>query len=249
MRRIPDAKEWSIGRSFLPCVFFGMYHVGDLFEFTIHRGRRTLFWCGADILALHDRPKWQQSLLKTSARHICENEVEQRELATMGIKSEIHPMLFDPITIPLSYKWNPKPNVYLTAHKGREEEYGVGMIERVAPYFPEATFHIYGLSGEDTTNISYHGQVSEKKFLQDIKGYQAAFRWNKFDGFAETLAKSALMGQYPVSRIAYPHITHAHDARSIVEALRVLGKKREPNIKTRAFWKAKLDASLKELLR
>lgn len=226
-------------------LFFGLYHKLDYLRFMYHLGCKTVFWCGSDILNLRKADKVSRGLVRaTRARHICENTVEWNMLRDMGINAEIHPMIFDYVKIPMSFEPSKNPHVYTTCHEGREKDYRVDLIEKIAPLFPVITFHIYGIDGEDEKNIVYHGRVLESVFMFDIQGYQAALRLNKFDGFSEILAKSALMGQYPISWISYPHITHVHDATSLRLALQGLSKKKEPNVEGRNYWRNKLTESL-----
>ena len=125
------------------------------------------------------------------------------------------------------------------------------MIEGIAWAVPDVTFHIYGTSKEiwhytsnpsilfnmeTPINVIYHGKVSNEQFDEEIKSYQAGLRLNDFDGFAEVLAKSVLMGQWPISRISYPWITHASDITSLVQELNSLKDKKEPNLEGRKYW-------------
>ena len=240
-----DAPEWSLKTIYKPAVFFGMYHKGDYLRYLIHYGPKIIFWCGSDVL----------NLTKNTARflggkHICENQIEQAELAKYGIQAEIRPMLFDAAAFKEIVHFTPSstPHVYLSAHKKSEEEYGILFIEGIAWVVPEVTFHIYGISGKSHDNIMYHGFVPSEQFDKEIKNYHAALRWNKFDGFAETLAKSALLGQYPISRIYYPHIYHAPDEKTLIKILRGLKYKTEPNYKLREYWLKKLNVNLEELV-
>ena len=67
---------------------------------------------------------------------------------------------------------------------------------------------------------------------------------NDFDGFAEVLAKSVLMGQYPISRIAYPFIDYAKDISSLIALLNDLHNKKEPNLEGRKYWLREFSKSL-----
>lgn len=151
-----------------------------------------------------------------------ENEVEQAELfERTGWMAEIRPMLFDdPDKYPISYKWAENPRYFATYHKGREEEYGY--LRSVAIDFLE------GLSEED--------------FNERITHYQGAIRFNMFDGFAETLAKSVLMGQYPVSVIEYPHIRQFGDENNLGQLPKLA------NVEASNYWRKTLQENKYEVV-
>ena len=217
-------------------VFFGLYNTVDYCRFLWHSGERTVFWCGSDILNLEKRELWQGVLNIPRATHICENGVEHGALALMGIQSEVRPCLFEPLSdTGIHYSHSETPHVFLTCHKGREEEYGVNTVLNMAPLVPEVTFHIYGIEGEDTANVRYHGRVPNERFNEEIKEYQAALRLNEFDGFAETLAKSIILGQWPITKIYYTGMTYVETKEDLVVALRDLKTKYESN-PSRSYW-------------
>lgn len=220
--------KWTFAALFKPTVFFGMYHPLDYAKFILHRGEKTVFWCGADILNLAKSP-WQQVLRYVPARHVCENEIERAKLLELGIYASIKPQFFDDFPKEISFKATRKPHVYLTMHEGREKEYGLDWILSAAQELPEITFHVYGILGEDTKNVRYHGRVENRQFNEEIKEYQASIRLNRFDGFSEITAKSILLGQYPITRIHYGGITCVPSLRGLVNALRMLKTRRKPN--------------------
>ena len=259
-------------------VFFGMYNIVDFTRFVLCFRKKVIFWCGSDIKLLKDRQYFQWIIRHSTAKHICENAREQRLLSSFGIQSSIQPCLVDVIDkLPVMFLSSKNPHVYLTIHPGREKEYGLPIVHKIAPFVPEVTFHVFGIGSSKATlqegfsygevnvpqkdftvratthstvedNIVYHGQVPDPVFNEKITKYHAALRLNTFDGFAETLSKSACMGQYPISNIAYPHITHATTLRTLIDALKGLSKKKRPNIEAAFYWKHELSKSLDEIL-
>lgn len=236
LTEVTNASIWHPWKSGNTVVFFGMYHKHDYLRFLFCRSRRVVFWCGSDILALNGF--WNKLISGAKADHICENEVEQVVLLAKGINSDVQPMFFgDPEEFPISYKAKYNPNVFINAHHGRIDEYGINFVLEVASKVLDVTFHIYGISNPQTQkNVIYHGNISEIQFNKEIKNYQAALRLNEFDGFGDVLAKSVLLGQWPISVIKYPHITHAPDMESLIHALRKLKTKTKPNLRGREYW-------------
>jgi hypothetical protein len=64
---------------------------------------------------------------------------------------------------------------------------------------------------------------------EEIRVMPGALRLTAFDGFSEILAKSVLMGQWPVSLIEYPHMLSLDDLGSITS-------KRSPNTEGRDYY-------------
>ena len=230
-------ERWSLFTLFSPTLFFGAYHWLDWLRILAHRGRRVIFWCGSDILAIDSNPFWRGLLSNMTAEHVCENLGEQRLLRDLGISARIHPMFFDDISgFTPSFKPSKTPHVFLTSHP-RAGAYGVGIVESIAQQVPEITFHIYGVEGQSHENIVYHGLVSNTQFNNEIRNYQAALRLNDFDGFSETLGKSILLGQYPISKIFYPFIDGFKTNSQLIHLLKGLKTKTKPNIVGYNYWK------------
>ena len=235
-KRYADYELWSLAALWESALFVGMYHIGDYLRFAIHRGPKTIFWAGSDILNVN----WMNFMV-FGATHYCENEVEQAALYERGIIAEVHPMIFDDMsTYEVCYKQSNAPYVFLCAHKGREKEYGVDTVERIAQYVPEVTFVIYGISGtSENPNVFYRGRVSEEDFEREISYYQGVLRLNSFDGFGECVAKAILMGQYPITSIKYPHIAQETGDESLLAFLRMLKCKSKPNPSSE-YWRKQL---------
>lgn len=221
------ARYWDYGDfkwfSKEPTLFFGMYHIGDYLRFITHQGPATVFWCGSDILTLS---KFKAALLH-GGRHICENMVEQDNLATYGIRAEIHPMIFDdPDKYQTTYEHSPTPTVWMSYHLGREEEYGLYRFLDVARQVPELRFRFF------------NGQIPIKDFDKETAGYQATIRFNKHDGFSENLAKAMLRGQYAFSVIPYPDIETITDDAALIKQLKELKNKLVPH--ESSYWREHL---------
>jgi len=70
----------------------------------------------------------------------------------------------------------------------------------------------------------------------EIKHMQSGLRVLEFDGFSEILAKSVLWGQYPISRIGYPHIDSYTSNEKLIQLIHNLATKTAPNIKARDYY-------------
>ena len=255
-RKYPNWKEWNWFVRYEPTVFFGMYHIGDVARLLWHLGKQTVFWCGSDILNMQKSPVLLFIVQGCNARHVCENEVERKALEEMGIYAEVKPQLFDVVACQSTQrKWEGRKQVYLSAHNERLLEYGVSQILEVAPRFPDIDFHFYGINLDAVpatiaydcffyTNVFARSRVSHEQFLREITNYHCAVRLNEFDGFSEVLARSALLGQYQISRIPYLHMFTAKDTHDLITSLKMLELVKEPNIKGQTYWLNKLSEKL-----
>lgn len=221
-----------------PAVFFGSYHYRDYLRFIWHRGPKKLFFCGSDILSLGDF--WAYALTHCGkTKFYCENGIERSKLLDLAIDAEIRPLLFDdPDKYPISYKWSEKPNVFISGRAGRQNEDGLPILMEIKEPLKESGI-IFNY---------YDGSVSEEEYNNQIKEYQSCLRLNFFDGFSEAVAKSVLMGQYPITSILYPKIDNARGTLELVQLLLALKNKKEPNIVASSYWRKTLKENMNEVI-
>lgn len=236
LKKYSEYKVWR-WNLLTPTIFFGLYTPMDYLRFIFHLGKKTVFWSGSDIHTLNT--SWFKNLIvNAKADHYCENAIEFNALMREGILAQIHPMFFgDPEDFPISFVPSlGRVRVFLCAHEGREFEYGVDVVERIAPRLKGYTFHIFGVKGTTHDNVQYMGHVDEVSFNAVIMLCHAGLRLNAFDGFSEVTAKSILMGQYPITTISYPHIDQVVDEKTLIDKLLMLELKKEPNYQAREYW-------------
>lgn len=235
----PGAKQFRWRRDFRrPVVFFGLYTPHDWLAFMLHRGGRTVVWCGSDILQVG---LVFRLLRRFRAIHICENEIEQHILQVQLGRDDIicAPLCFsDPSAFIPCFKPSKTPAVFMHVNRNAEAESGLFDVLRVAPLVPYASFHIYGRAGprKAPPNVVFHGHVPEEQFNREIRDYQASWRAHEFDGMAETTAKSALLGQWPISKIRFPFIDSYQNDEELVALLSGLAEKTEPNWQAAGYY-------------
>lgn len=256
-------KEWDGIRDMdQDLLFFGLYNDRDWVVFDNFKGNKFVFWAGSDITnVLRDYERRRILKNHPNTKHYCENEVEAKELKNIGLEPEIVPSFLDNVdNYPVLYKQSDKPNIFMCLHPEREEEYGLGLVKKIASKVPDAIFHIYGvednssyfrsggiISGtnvkfdDEFPNIRYHGKVPEAQFNKEIQDYQCGLRINIHDGFSEVTAKSILLGQYPITRIPYEKISNYETEEQLIELINALKDKKEPNIEARSFYIEKLN--------
>ena len=219
-------------------VFFqGLYYEVDYQTFAEHRGKRTLYWNGSDVLRTIMNGPWLWLIKSCPARHLCHSYWQQEVLRRLGIEVEIYPIFFGDLSqFQECFKASKTPQVFVTSHNSRGEEYGVDVIEEVAPSVPDITFHVYG--AEDDTrndNVIYHGWVNEEIMDKEIEQYQGAIKGGS-DGISITLIKSIMMGQYPISFKKIKGVWHAPDKESFIKQLNRLKDQTEPNYRLRKMY-------------
>lgn len=242
----------EVETSLKPTVFFGLYGLPDFYTLWRHQGRKCILWAGTDLIHfkngywLDDKGDIRltsvgtqggiAAWIDTYCESYVENEVEQQLLASMGIRSKVVPsFLGDVNKFQVSFK--PGNKLYTSVSGDDFKRYGWDKIKDLAWKNPNIEFHLYGneitwspAMGPDMilTNIKIHGRVPKEQMNEEIKEMQGALRLTEFDGFSEIVAKSLLMGQYPVSIINYPTTLNLSDIGQITS-------KTEPNLKGREW--------------
>jgi hypothetical protein len=249
-------EDWEGIDSTEDLLFFGLYNDRDYEVFNTYKGKKTVFWCGSDILFLM-KDYERRRILKNhpDTEHFCENEVEARNLELCGIEGiKIVPSFLDNVNnFPASFIPTKRPQIFMCGHPNREDEYGFNFIRNVAKRVPEATFHLYGIDSsdnffysqkvpltdklatvdEDIPNIFHHGKVPEGEFNNHIMQYHCGLRTNDHDGFSEVTAKSILLGQYPISKIPYDGIWNYNTEDELVALIEKIKYVKGPNYEGR----------------
>lgn len=232
-----------------PTVFFGLYGLKDFYALWRHKGKKYILWAGSDIrhfvngywlddvgeirLNSQSLARW----ININCESYVENEVERKKLAEYGIESKVIPsFLGDVNKFEVSYRHNPSPKVYASVSGNDFELYGWDKIEEVAGVYSDIQFHLYGNTVEWATknlNVIVHGRVPKEQFNEDIKKMQGGIRLVPFDGASEVIVKSVLMGQYPLSMIRYPFVSHFDEIEKWVDLLK---SRKDANLDGREWW-------------
>ena len=226
-----------------PCVFCGVYGLADFYALWRYKGKRYVWWGGSDIRHLNDGywlsndnsirlpPRPLARWININCENWVENEAEYKALHRLGIESNIAPsFLGDVGKFEVSFTQGNK--VYSSVSGDDFELYKWNDIDALAKKHPEIEFHLYGNSVPWKTknkNVIVHGRVPKEQFNEETSKMQGAIRLIPLDGFSEIIAKSVLVGQYPVSLISYPHTLSVSELGDIV-------KKKEPNYDGRNYY-------------
>lgn len=182
-----------------PTLFLGMYFKEDVSRLMGHTGKKFIFWNGSDVTRTVNSPEWHEPIRKSGAVHACHNKQLADELKSIGIEAEVSPTLFaPPYLYPPSYKWSPRPALYMTVHPGREEEYGLSMAVDLFRY-TGADLYVYGTSGYGRLgNVHLRPWLPEDVWKKETDGMQGALRLNKHDGTSQIVIKALLRGHYAI---------------------------------------------------
>ena len=233
----------------LPTVFFGLYGLPDFYALWRHKGKKWILWAGTDVTHFKngywleegggisiDRGALAQWIQKCCESY-CENQVEREALLKCGISATVCPSFLGDVNLPISYNHSAVPRVYASVSGDNFHQYGWYEIEKLAQKHKDIEFHLYGNRApwvSDNSNVIVHGRVPKEQMNQEIANMQGGIRMLQFDGFSEVLAKSILMGQWPISLISYPFILS-------VEDLGTLKDRKEPNSAGREYYQMVLN--------
>lgn len=231
-------------------IFVGCYGLPDFYTIWRHKGKKVIWWCGSDIRHFHNG-YWLEDgggirltsggIAKWIDKH-CENWVENQSEATAlkywGIKTKICPSyLGDYDEMPISYKHSDTPKLYASVSGDEFDLYGWYAIDKMAKDYPDVEFHLYGNTKPfipENKNVIVHGRVPREQMNEEIKEMQGCIRMIPMEGFSEIVAKSVLMGQYPVSLIPYEHCL-------LPDQIDKLKELKEPNIEGRDYYRKTLN--------
>lgn len=235
-----------------PTVWFGLYGLNDFYSLWSHRGRKAILWAGSDIRhfingywlddtgQIRLEPEALAQWIQANVESYVENGVEAEALRVFGIESKIVPSFLGRVQ---DYKVEfvpdtDRPRVYASVSGNDFALYGWDIIESIAARC-DVDFYLYGNSvpwESKHSNVFVRGRVPKEVMNEEIKTMQCGLRVLEFDGFSEILAKSVLWGQYPISRIGYPHIDSFTNPDELVKLLNNLRTKTTPNTIAREYY-------------
>lgn len=242
-----------------PTVFFGCYDLRDFIALWRHKGKAWVLWAGSDIrnlqsgFVLNDgKLKWLSKILRGNgwvfpilkkAEHWVENETEKIVLESLGIPVVgVCPSFLGNIRLPITYKQKRITNVFVSSGENRQEEYGFGIVERIAADAPDTYFHLYGAPWHTRhNNVVVHGRVSKKQFNRETAFMQIGLRLNEFEGFSEVLAKAVLRGQYAIGKVPHPFISTFENDMDLIVKLNLLRHQKHPNYIGRKWYRENLN--------
>ena len=206
-----------------PTVFFGVYGLPDLMAVRQHRGRKAILWAGTDCLYLingywlDDKgdfrldPKVVGAYLNKTCENWCENNLEYKELLSVGIKAKVCPSyLGDVSKIKPTKKDYDILRGYISVSGDDFKAYGWDRLDELVKDLPGLTVYCYGNTKPykfKSKNIIVRGRVTQEEMNKETQRMHLAIRLNKHDGFSEVLAKGLLMEQGIISDIEYPFLT------------------------------------------
>lgn len=243
-----------------PTVFFGLYDLRDYIALRRHKGKKWILWCGSDLMNLKNKFLFNDGKLKwlskkflwfhatvlnevKKAENWVENETEAEVLRAMDITPFICPSFLGKVNnFRVTYKSSQNPRVYVSSSIGHQKDYGFEIVDRIAPKVPHMAFYLYGDTWRPKSlNVVCRGRVSKQTMNEEIKSMQAGLRFHEFEGCSEILVKSVLYGQYPIVKVKHPYIDSFNNENELIDLLKKLPDKKEPNYKVREWYIANLN--------
>lgn len=245
-------KEYTELDIYNPTVFFGIYSFADFFSLWRHKGKKWILWAGSDLRRFKKgywldekglirlNPQELADWLNKNCENWVENESEAKILRELGVEPNICPsFLGDVSKFKVNYKWSERPKVYASVSGDDFNLYKWHLIDETASSVPEIEFHLYGNTVPFKTNnknVIIHGRVDQETMNKEIQEMQAGIRLIEVEGCSEVIVKSALWGQWPISRISYPHVSNALTKKELIILLRDLINKKEPDLDARKWF-------------
>ena len=167
-----------------PAIWMSLYNFKDYLAFKFHEGPKLVYWFGSDVTALittglmWTSQNWvatSEDLVKLvkskNCIHVCQNELLQSELASVGIDALIRPLfLGDLDSFETCFSPSKNPSVYTIVSAGRPKFYGVEWIHEIADS-TDVEFHIYGCRMDWNTYRKMY-KNSGKSLDELSQGYQ-----------------------------------------------------------------------------
>ncbi len=226
-----------------PTLFLGLYFDEDYRIFRDHLGKRYVFWNGSDVTRMLSVRQWRTIVQGTDAVHICHNEQLRKELAIAGIDALVEPIFFGDInSYKPSFKSREQLEVYVNAHKMREDEYGIPMVIQAAKRLPDIKFFIYGIDDKSNLkNVRYMGKLEEELADKKMSKHHVCLRLNHHDGLSQLVIKAGLWEHYVLMIKKMKNTIQVRDVLDLVEKLEVLKSTREPQRGLRPWLISKLN--------
>lgn len=233
-------------------VFFGVYGFPDFFALWRHKGTRMILWAGSDIRHLRDGYFLNsKGTIRISPAEICkwineycisyvENKEEQEVMSELGIDTRVVPSFLGNVEdFPMKYKHEKRPRVYVSVSGDDFKLYKWKLIDSVAKEIPWIDFYLYGNNQSFYTaneNVFVMGRMDQEQMDKQINSMTAGLRMLPLEGCSEVIVKSALWGQWPISRISYPPVSHAKNKEDLIILLKQLKDKGSPNLEAREWF-------------
>lgn len=210
-------------------LFDGIYYQEDIDAIKNHKGEKVIYWNGSDTLLVIRNNAWLNEIAKANATNWCQSEWQVEVLRRMGINAVFYPVFFGNLgKYKISYKPSKTVNMYMNCHPGREKEYGLDVVRKLAEQVKDVKFHVYGIDDKSTKNLIFHGWVDENIMDEEISHFQGAIQ-GPVDGVSHTIIKSIMMGQYPTAMGKVYELPYSPDIPALKKHIEYMKQQKKPN--------------------
>lgn len=164
-------------------------------------------WIGTDVFNVMQEYKANRKMINHDYISISGSKLLQCELASVGVKSSIIPIVplgiaFEPLPMP------EKHAVLVYVPEYREEFYNMKLVKEIAKHFPDLKFHIVANTGENDLNpldnILYEGFLSSEEMKNLYKKCTILFRYPTHDGLSMMLLEALGVGRNVIYKYEFP---------------------------------------------
>lgn len=182
------------------------YKTKLLFCFNKHL---VFHWIGTDVLRILDYYQVHKRGINEKCVNISGSPLLQNELASIGIKTGIVPIV--PTTI--SFTALPMPihhEVIAYIPETREEFYNMDIMKKLAQEHPSILFHVVANSGNNDnnklSNIIYEGFLNSIQMKELYSRCSILFRYPKHDGLSMMLLEALGTGKFVLYKYKFPFV-------------------------------------------
>lgn len=198
--------------------------------------KKIIHWLGTDIFQLQflqfrSLKLLVDSLNKSMTRMFCESEAKQKELANMGIKTEVMPVLRDTG----KFKVTPLPEKFSVAVYMPDintKNYNPLLMENIIRNMPEVQFYFYGDKRKDIKPGFKNLEILGWRDINEvIEKSSCLLRFTTHDGLPTAPMEFIMSGRYVITNAEMPYVekifssTDVEGARKeIIEKIRQIKK-------------------------
>lgn len=190
----------------------GVFDVVNFFPYRLAKVMNKsiiIHWIGTDVDRFVNGDFSKAKELNNRCVNIAGSQLLQKELKSVGIDCSVIPI------VPTDYSFEPLPpasehSVIAYIPKGREDYYGMQLLNNVAKQLPNLTFHIVANDGDDIDekmdNVKFMGRLDPHEMKALYQKSSILFRYPKHDGLSMMVLEALGLGRAVVYKYEFPYV-------------------------------------------
>ena len=193
---------------------------------TLLRKKQIIHWIGTDVIKILESYKEYPRKINSNCINIAGSMLLQEELKTIGIESEVVPIV--PADMHFDIQVMPRKHAVVAyIPKGKEEFYGMTTLLHVAKCFSDIPFYVVANDGADIEerldNVFFEGMLNSEQMKQLYERSSVLFRFPEHDGLSMMVLEALGMGKQVVYKYNFPHVL-VPDGNSMSSIIKVFEK-------------------------